>query len=131
MLAFDLFRHGLVIEPAVAMADDLVPVLDKGARQFRVALGCFGDRQQACLDPEPAEQPQQAPAADARAVLEDGLDERARSPGNIGAPMSLSTPSEPSSPSEIERSPPPSKLRLMLTAIRALPGHRGSGGVAP
>jgi hypothetical protein len=31
----------------------------------------------------------------------------------------------------IERSPPPSEFRLTLTAILALPGHSGSGGLAP
>ena len=77
MLALDLLGHHLVIEPAIAVADDLVPVGDKGADQFRVALGRLGHGQQAQLDAEPAEQTQQAPAADPRTVFEDGFDERA------------------------------------------------------
>jgi len=58
MLALDLFRDRLVIDPAIAVADDLVAVPDKGAGDFGVALGGLGDRQQADLDPEPAEQAQ-------------------------------------------------------------------------
>src|SRR6516225_804505 len=80
MLALDLFRDHLVVEPAIAVADDLMPVFDKGVSEFGVALGCFGDRQQTHLDPEPAEQAQQAPAADARAVFENRLDHRAAHP---------------------------------------------------
>ena len=45
VLAFEVFGHRLVVEPAVAVADDLVPVFDIGARQFRVAFGSFGDGQ--------------------------------------------------------------------------------------
>lgn len=71
MLALDLLRDRPVIGPSVAMADDLVPVFDKGAGEFRVALGGFGDRQQAYLDPEAAKQPQQASTADPRTVFED------------------------------------------------------------
>jgi hypothetical protein len=77
MLALDLLRHHLVVEPAIAVADDLMPVHDKGAYQLRVALGRLGDGQQAHLGAEPAEQPQQAPAADPRAVFEHRFDERA------------------------------------------------------
>jgi hypothetical protein len=54
-----------------------------------------------------------------------------RTPGNDGIPTSFNMPSETPPPSVMERSPPPSKLRLMLTAIRAAPGHCGSGGLAP
>src|SRR6516164_10069722 len=71
MLALDLFRHCLVIEPTIAMADDLVPVLDKGTGDLGVALGSLCDGQQANLDPKLLEQAEQAPAADARAVFED------------------------------------------------------------
>ena len=77
MLALHLFRHDLVIEPAVAVADDLVSIRDIGADEFWVALGRLGDRQQAYLDPETAEQTQQPPAADPRAVFEHGFDQRA------------------------------------------------------
>ncbi len=45
MLALDLFRHGLVIEPTIAVADDFVSVLDKGAGDLGVALGRLGHRQ--------------------------------------------------------------------------------------
>src|SRR5271156_5468956 len=54
-----------------------------------------------------------------------------RTPGNEGMPISFKAPSLTPSPSITERSPPPSKLRLMLTAILAPPGHCGSGGLAP
>lgn len=56
---------------------------------------------------------------------------RLHRPGKDGAAMSVSTPSDIPSPSMIERSPPPSKFKLMLTAILAPPGHCGSGGLAP
>src|SRR6516162_8440419 len=56
MLALDLFRHHLVIEPTIAVADDLVPLLDKGTGDLGVALGRLGHRQQADLDSEFAEQ---------------------------------------------------------------------------
>ena len=81
MLALGLFGHRLVIEPAVAVADDLVPVLDKGAGNLGVALGRLGHRQQTHLDPELAKQSQQTPTADARAIFEDQLDHRAAQTG--------------------------------------------------
>src|SRR5438093_13180029 len=68
MLALDLLRHRLVIEPAIAVADDFVALLDKGAGDLGVALGRLGHRQETYLHPEPAEQAQQAPPPDARAV---------------------------------------------------------------
>ncbi len=77
MFAFDFRRHGLVVEPAIAVANDLVPILDKGARQLGVALGRLGDGQEAHLDPEAAEQAKQPPAADPRTVFEHGFDNRA------------------------------------------------------
>src|ERR1700740_777559 len=45
MLAFDLCRDRLIVPSTLAVADDLVPVLDKGAGEFGVAIGRFGDRQ--------------------------------------------------------------------------------------
>src|SRR6516165_11242903 len=81
MLALDLFRHRLVIEPTIAVADDLVALLDKGTGDLGVALGslCYG--QQANLDPEFTEQAQQPPAADPRTVFEHRLDHWAACPG--------------------------------------------------
>jgi hypothetical protein len=37
MLTLDLLRDRLVVEPAVALPDDLMPVLDKGPSEFGVA----------------------------------------------------------------------------------------------
>ena len=36
MLALGFFRHRLVIEPAITVADDFVPVLDKGSGDLGV-----------------------------------------------------------------------------------------------
>jgi len=129
MLALGFGRHCLVVEPAIAVADDFVPVLDKGAGQLGVTLGRLGDREQAYLDPEAAEQAEQPPTREPYSNTDSTIG--LRTPGSDGMPMSFSMPSEPSSPSAIERSPPPSKLRLTLTAMRAPPGHSGSGGSAP
>ena len=54
-----------------------------------------------------------------------------RTPRCAGTPMSLSMPSDTSSPLNSVNSPPPSTLRLKLTAISAPPGQAGCGGVAP
>src|SRR5882757_5670818 len=131
MLALDLFRDRLVVEPAIAVADDLVAVLDEGPGEFGVTLGRLRHRQQADLTPnrrnrrKRRQPPTREPYSNTDSTI--GL----RTPGNEGMPISFSTPSETPSPSITERPPPPSKLRLMLTAILAAPGHCGSGGLVP
>ena len=52
-------------------------------------------------------------------------------PALVSTPMSFSIPSDTGSPLNIVDSPPPSTLRLKLTAIRALPGQWGLGGISP
>jgi hypothetical protein len=54
MLALDLFRDRLVVKPAIAVADDLVAVLDEGPGELGVAVGRLRHRQQADFDPEQA-----------------------------------------------------------------------------
>src|SRR5215471_2489038 len=54
-----------------------------------------------------------------------------RRPIWAGAPISLSMASEAVSLLARVDSPPPSMLRLKLTAIRAPSGHAGSGGCSP
>jgi len=52
--------NGVAGHPKVAVADDLVPVGDKGTGERGVPLGRLGDRQEAYLDPEVAEEAQEA-----------------------------------------------------------------------
>src|SRR3984893_1058186 len=80
MLALDLFRDRLVVEPAIAVADDLVAVLDEGPGEFGVTLGRLRHCQQADLATDRAEQAKRPPPADARAVFEYRLDDRAAHP---------------------------------------------------
>lgn len=131
MLALDLFGDRLVVEPTAAVADDLVPIFDKGAGELRVAFSRLATADRQTLTPyrrnrrNRRQPPTREPYSKTDSTI--GL----RTPGNDGMPISLRTPSETPSPSISERSPPPSKLRLMLTAIRAPPGHCGSGGLGP
>ena len=65
MLALNRFWDRLIIEPTVAVADDLMPLLDKSPGDFPVALSGFSHRQQAHFNPIPAKEAQQTPATDA------------------------------------------------------------------
>jgi hypothetical protein len=108
------------------VADDLVSFLDKGAGDFGVALDRLGHREQADRTGVIA-----ASRRPASRISNTDSTIRLHRPGKDGAAISVSTPSDIPSPSMIERSPPPSKFKLMLTAILAPPGHCGSGGLAP
>src|SRR5262245_42489979 len=81
MLALGVFGHRLIIAPTIAVADDLVAILDKRAGDLGITRGGLRNGQQTDLDPELAEQAQQPPTADARAVFEDRLDHRTAQTG--------------------------------------------------
>jgi hypothetical protein len=128
MFALDLRRDRLVVQPAIAVADDLVSFLDKarvisGLRSTALATA---SRQTLTPDMRNSRQP---PTREPYSNTDSTI--RLHRPGKDGAAISVSTPSDIPSPSMIERSPPPSKFKLMLTAILAPPGHCGSGGLAP
>ena len=73
MLALDLLGHVLVVDPLQAVARDLVAGIDHGADRRRVPLGGGGDGEDGERDPLAVEQAEQAPDADAGAVLVDLL----------------------------------------------------------
>ena len=74
VLALHGFLDELVIDPAPAVAHDLVARFDDGRRRLRVALEGHADREDADLDSALGEHPHQAPEADTAAVLVDRLD---------------------------------------------------------
>src|SRR5579883_59536 len=81
MLALLVFLHLVIIEPAPAMADDLVSVFDEGASQFGAHIQAADDAEHADFHAETLEDAQQPPAADARPVFEDRFDQRATPAG--------------------------------------------------
>ena len=101
--------HVLVVDPAPAVAGDLVAELDAGRRQLGVALqrhrdAEHGERQAALL-----ELAQDAPDADARAVLVDRLHAHvARRVGRRRRPSRTGSCSLPASPCSTLFSPPSS-----------------------
>ena len=89
VFALDLLGQVLVIDPAVAVADDLVSGLDDRSGDLGVALKRSADRQHADLDVAFGENSQQPPHAAPRAVFVDLLDKHAapalhRWPADVG-----------------------------------------------
>ena len=76
VLALDLFGHRAIVDPAIAVADDLVPAAHAGLGQFGVLLESAHDAQNADHDRELGKDVEQAPGAAATAVFEHQLDER-------------------------------------------------------
>src|ERR1700738_511716 len=76
MLTFDLLAHIGVVNPAIAVAYDLVAALDASCGQFGSLLQRSGDAEDACLYREGAKNIQQAPGAATAAKFEHRLDER-------------------------------------------------------
>ena len=74
VLALDVFRDELVVDPAPPVAHHLVPRLDDGGGRFRMALERHRDGEDADPDTALGEQAHQPPEADAAAVLVDRLD---------------------------------------------------------
>src|SRR4029077_897596 len=63
VLALLLLAHGVIVDPTPAVADHLVPFLDERARQFGILQAAY-HAENARLDIEALEDPQQPPAAD-------------------------------------------------------------------
>ena len=89
VLALLLLAHGVIVDPTPAVADHLVPFLDERARQFGIHLQAAYHAENAGLDIEALEDPQQPPAADPRSILKGGFDHgaalaRIRRKTNVG-----------------------------------------------
>ena len=73
MLALGLLIDFEIVEPPIAVTDDLVAFGDKGLRQLRTLLKRPNDAEDADLDVEALEDAQQSPASAARPIFEDGF----------------------------------------------------------
>ena len=76
VIALNVLRHLHIVDPAVAMADHLVPVAHEGAGKLRVLLQRAHHAEHADLDVVGAEDLQHPPHAASRAVLEHRFDQR-------------------------------------------------------
>src|ERR1700682_1972712 len=76
MLAFDLLADVGVVDPAIAVAYDLVPALDESTGQFGILLQRARDGEHAHLDGEVAKDIQYPPGAATAAKFEHRFDER-------------------------------------------------------
>ena len=74
VLALDLLAHELVVDPAPAVAHDLVPRFHNGGGGLGMALERHRHGEDADLDPVAGERPHEAPEPDAAAVLVHRLD---------------------------------------------------------
>src|SRR5262249_40455488 len=74
VLALDGLAHELIVDPAPAVAHHLVTGFDDRAGRLRMTLESHGHREHADVDPSFRKQFQEAPEADAAAVLVDRLD---------------------------------------------------------
>src|SRR5271170_1645707 len=81
MLALGLFIDFEIVEPTVAVADDLVSLCDEGRGQLRTLLQGADHAEDADLDAEARENPQQAAATTARPVFEHRLYDGAANAG--------------------------------------------------
>ena len=77
MLPFLLLVHGVIIDPAPSVTDHFVPFGEERASEFGIHLQAAHYAENARLDVEALEDPQQSPAADPRPVLEGRFDHRA------------------------------------------------------
>lgn len=73
VLGLELGRHALVVNPAPAVARDLMTELDECAREFRMALDRHADAEHRQRQPAPLEFAQDAPYAGTRTVFVDRL----------------------------------------------------------
>jgi hypothetical protein len=69
MVAFHLFVDVVIVDPAIAVADDLVAAFDKGVSHLRVMLKRCGHAEYTERNIELGEDTQHTPDTDARAVL--------------------------------------------------------------
>src|SRR2546421_12757168 len=76
MLAFHLFVDMVIVDPAIAVADDLVAAFDKGVGHLWVMLKRCGHAEYTERDVELGEDTQHTPDTDARAVLKGRVHER-------------------------------------------------------
>jgi len=89
VLALDRFGNAVIVDPAIAVADDLVAGRDHGARDIGIALERANDGKDAHRNLEAGKDAQQPPDATAAAILERRFDDRAAQPfigrkANIG-----------------------------------------------
>ena len=73
MLTLGLLIDFEIVEPPVAVTDDLVALGDKSLRQLRTLLKRPDNAEDADPDVEALEDAQQAPASAARSIFEDGF----------------------------------------------------------
>src|SRR6266478_5952063 len=73
VLALDVLRHILVVDPAPAVACHLVAELDHGARRLRIALERHGDGEDRDRDAARLEEAHHAPEAGPAAIFVDRL----------------------------------------------------------
>ena len=81
MLPLDLLIDFQIVEPAVAVADDLVALRDKGLRQLRTLFERADDSEDADLDVKALENAHEPPGPAARSIFENRFD------GGIAAPL--------------------------------------------
>src|SRR4029450_2032617 len=76
MFALHLFVDVVIVDPTIAMADDLVAAFDKGVGHLRVMLKRCGHAEYTERNVELGEDTQHTPDTDSRAVLKGRFHER-------------------------------------------------------